>query len=325
MMKKKKNPYVQSDKHKMCRSIVCHADILGFKKKINNSFNDSSAQQCLEDLIKSTSDIYNKVDNEWKHFSPDIYSIYDIKFFSDNIIIGLPLRSDRLESTEGEFNIAVHIMSEYQLELANAGYFIRGGLSYGEHYMDQHYIFGKAYLDALDCDKEGDPPFIFLHDSVVKLFDKYVAKWAENKYFVFTEYNDLLQYKDSIIVNYLQTSFARFENGDSDEIIFNKVGCHRNSILKGLAEFRNNSKVKKKYESLARYHNYVCKKFSEKYLPRDIIHADQNSRYEEYDKRSVRCQKIKKYFIEIDEDPFECFSKIDKNKYKETIRNFGDE
>lgn len=110
------------------------------------------------------------------------HSHFVIKVFTDNIVIGYPLRS--VESFEGgyfELQAILEVLAEYQVGLAQEGFFIRGGIAYGNHYMDEDIVFGDALLEAVELNKRGEPPRLTLAKSAWKMVQKYLKDTGDIK------------------------------------------------------------------------------------------------------------------------------------------------
>ena len=51
-------------------------------------------------------------------------------------------------------------------------FFVRGGIAFGNHYMDNDIVFGNALVDAVSMDKCGGPPKISFTPSAIKIIKK---------------------------------------------------------------------------------------------------------------------------------------------------------
>src|SRR5438128_192013 len=62
--------------------------------------------------------------------------LYAVKVFTDNIVIGHPVHED----AESELGHIFEQLASFQLEMATAGFFVRGGVSIGQLYMDKNIV-----------------------------------------------------------------------------------------------------------------------------------------------------------------------------------------
>ena len=110
-------------------SICVFMDVLGFSSTQKESIEPEILQ---ENLTRFHSVIKQKIDslNERKE-----YSIWEMKIFTDNIVLGSSFQHIRHES------IVMHLaldIADYQWAMAKDGYFVRGGLAMGHLFMDEY-------------------------------------------------------------------------------------------------------------------------------------------------------------------------------------------
>ena len=146
------------DNPKLVNSMVCAIDILGFSQMISDSCRDGYGDQLLKDI--------NYLINKNKQcVVPNKYSQGNIKIYTDNMIIGYPIKDDG----EAELNEILDNVSEYQFNLSLEGLFVRGGVSVGDFYINEDIVFGPALLDAHNTEsKLACYPRIILDDKTVK-------------------------------------------------------------------------------------------------------------------------------------------------------------
>ena len=105
----------------LINSIVCAIDILGFSQMIINSCNKGKGGKLLREI--------NYLINKNKQcIIPNKYSQGKIKIYTDNMIVGYPIKGDG----EEELNEILDNVSEYQFNLSLEGLFVRGGISVGD-------------------------------------------------------------------------------------------------------------------------------------------------------------------------------------------------
>jgi hypothetical protein len=95
MLKSKEtiNPYECDPSPKMIPSFVCYADILGYSSMSQDAISSGIGNNFLTRLHAALAKAYERIRDNSKGFSE--YSQYSVKVFTDNIVIGYPLRSKR--------------------------------------------------------------------------------------------------------------------------------------------------------------------------------------------------------------------------------------
>jgi hypothetical protein len=186
---------------------------------------------------------------------------YALKIFTDNIVLGYPLQRPHFDHGEPELGDIFGTFAEFQAGLAMEGFFIRGGIAFGEHYMDDDIVFGKALLEAVEQDKGGGPPRITIAPSALEKLDRQLAFYGEPERAPHNEY--LLKDSDGgIFLNYLSEAFYAFPEGG---ILLDMIEGHQNALIEGLKTYKSNPGVRAKFEWAARYHNFVCNDYAERY------------------------------------------------------------
>lgn len=252
------NPY-SSDSPKLLDSAVCFIDILGFSQLSNEALSNDFGNEFLIRINNALSNAYENIRKKAKDWNGEIS--FSIKAFTDNIVIGYPLRRFELDCGEPEIGRIFNILSVYQVNLALEGFLTRGGIAVGKHYMNKDIVYGDALLEAVKQDKTGGPPCVSLSKSATDLIKKHMSFYtnadsAPHSY-------DLLEDSDgTIYINYLQEAFIGFPDAG---IFFEIFEGHRKTLVSGLEKYQNNQTIKSKYEWAARYHNYVCEEMVSKY------------------------------------------------------------
>lgn len=242
---------------KMLPSFVCYVDILGFTELSSEALKNNNGDKFLNQLKSALSLAYARIrDQSIKH---DKSEAFKIKVFTDNIVVGYPIALSSLGKGESELGDIFSIFSEFQVALSMEGFLVRGGISFGEHYMDDDIVFGKASLEAINQDKGGGSPCISLAPSAIKQLRHHLGfysetNWAPQTYF-------LLEDSDgTIFLNYLQEAFIAFPEGG---IFFDIFEEHKKMLEHGLKKYNGKPDIVSKYEWAARYHNYICENFAE--------------------------------------------------------------
>ncbi len=253
------NPYDQgSGPPRMLRSFVCYADILGYTSLSEKAIGTGHGGQFLNRLRLALSRAYERIRNHAELYGGR--NLFAIKCFTDNIVVGYPLRNPEFGYGEPEFGHVLQIFAELQAGLAMEGFFVRGGIACGDHYMDKDIVFGNALLDAVKLDKSGGPPRLALHgsalDEVRKQLDLFYPS-AEHS----LHYHELLQDADgTLFINYLNEAFAVFPEGG---VFYDLIEDHKLTVNHNLEKYRTIPDIRAKYEWAACYHNFVCREFAE--------------------------------------------------------------
>ena len=192
---KLKNPYEYGAAHpKSIRSVVCHADILGYKQMIE----DTGCDDVLYRLHVAWLEV-----REWLEKDDSINEIgvadYFFKVFSDNLVIGHPLSDygHRLE-----FHSIIELMSIIQAIFAKHNFFLRGAVAVGGFYANDYLVGGDAFMEAVQKDKAGQPPRIVLADSARDFMNSEMITYLQG--YRDGHFCDLLKDKeDCIFINYL--------------------------------------------------------------------------------------------------------------------------
>src|ERR1017187_2252043 len=133
-----RNPYHQKGQAPhVLRSIVIYMDVLGYgemaKRAETEGKQDAFLAKLYEALSESRKWLRDDELNQEVSLSRDFYAM---KAFTDNIIIGWPLVGYGRGDGEAEFGSAFFNISGFQLAMANAGFFVRGAISFGDAYVD---------------------------------------------------------------------------------------------------------------------------------------------------------------------------------------------
>lgn len=231
-------------------SVVLLLDILGYQAMVRQADDLSKQQAILAALHKALK----------RHRSRLVPKLsggqawYAVRAFTDNIVIGRPIFADG----ESELGHMLINSGEYQLALAREGFFVRGAITIGPHYMDEYAVFGPALIEAYDIEtKRAVYPRIVLSErarAFVKHHVGYYAGGAINA----PHDNELLVDDDGEwFVNYLDA--ARLDN-DPDLLPWYErfVLEHRRRLREQIIAHQQDRRVLEKYLWVGRYHNFVC-------------------------------------------------------------------
>lgn len=144
-----RNPYrIDGEDPSLKLSVFAFMDILGYRQMIRESERDGKQQEFLTALYKTLSNARGWLEDkdyaETHKFWPK--DLYALKAFTDNIVIGWPIRDDG-ESKTGQ---AFSKLGYFQFVMAIEGFFVRGAISIGDAYVDDIAVFGDALVQAYD-------------------------------------------------------------------------------------------------------------------------------------------------------------------------------
>ena len=254
---KNKNPYLKKP-NTLVTSFVCHSDILGYKE-----FSSKSNNRSLRKLKKALENSYREMLQNSGSGEGD-YAKFEMKTFTDNVVVGFPIRKPKWDYGEPELGDLLWLISRLQMSLAIEGFFVRGGIAYGKCYMDDHIVFGTAFVEAVQLDKSNGAPRIVFSKSARKAMKEHIKCYSGLVYQT-PHYHELLKDADGeYFVNYLAESLIAFPDGP---IFFDLIDAHKREVEKGLTEYRGKTDVFAKYEWAARYHNFFCEDLAKHHPP----------------------------------------------------------
>lgn len=284
------NPYNKSDSLTMLPSFVCYADILGYSHLSTNAINSGEAEIFLKSLRKALSSAYARIREHSKGIADDPF--YGVKVFTDNIVVGYPLHKPDWDYGEPELADILDTFSELQCSLAMEGFFLRGGIAFGDHYMDEDIVFGDALLEAVKQDKSGGAPCISLAKSAVEKVRRQLGFYGEDANWAPHHYHLLEDSDGTIFLNYLGEAFCAFPDAGP---FFEVIEAHQQHVTKGLIENKAVPGIRAKYEWAARYHNFVCRNFAERHPVPTAPDSDEFNAC-----ANEEAQKLLNYIIDIE-------------------------
>lgn len=255
-----RNPYHTEEQVPTLRdSVFVYMDILGYSDMIRESEELGTQQEVLSRLHTTLSK-----EREWledKMSPKELRALikkdsYALKAFTDNIVIGWPIRDDG----ESKFWSAFSKLGIFQLQMVTSGFFIRGAISVDNAYVDEITVFGKALTEA--CIGESSlavNPRIIFTASAMKVAREHLTHYSEPRHAPHTR--DILQDSDGQwFLNYLDCILiAENEQGP----YYNEFLKHKAIVEQMLQQHRGNPSIWSKYAWVAGYHNYFSDLHSE--------------------------------------------------------------
>lgn len=174
--------------------------------------------------------------------------------FSDSLIVAFPLTGPvDIEQTIGPAEV---MAARLQLALINRGFFLRGGLAFGDHYMDADFAFGPGLVEAVRLERSATSPRVVLSPQASAaeraVLERYYGGGAEAPQRQYL----LIDSEGTTFVSYLDVLVDTADDADQARWW---LARHREVVSEKLSMHAGDSRVQAKYEWVARYHNYVCR------------------------------------------------------------------
>ena len=257
-----RNPYQTQTGNAWVRpSWVVFLDILGFVESIRKAEENGEQVNHLKQLRSALAAAKEELtegieDDDWIR-DKDLPAPYVVKVFTDNIVLGFPIHDDG----EIEFGGMLARVGWYQYTLLKHGFFVRGGIAFGDLYMDDDVVYGKGLLDANDAEKTlARDPRIVLGPTAMEQVHTHLAWYAK---VAFSPHNEqLLVDSDSqMFVNYLAIPIDGLDKNALPAEYHNDLSKHRDLIITKLQEFSEVPTLWSKYAWVGTYHNLFCTEF----------------------------------------------------------------
>lgn len=246
-------------------SLVCYADILGWRSEICEALQEGRGLQHLREIRRMLSEVYNGVREKATAAFQGQPPNFEMKAFTDNIVVAFPTPKVAYDAGERELEFLLSVFAELQAILVSHGFLLRGAIAFGQHYMDEDFAYGDALLEAVKLEESGGPPRIVLARSALDLVKCHIGFWGEHVE-ITPHYHDLLLDADGhVFLDYLSEAFTIFPDGP---ILLEMVDMHRAVVERGLSRFKGDKRTMAKYEWMAGYQNFVCQRVVRRYSGR---------------------------------------------------------
>ena len=261
-MKDDNNPYLLGGQKNLVKSYCVFVDILGYSSEILNATQQGKQVEHFEKFYEVFLETTKTVrDSE----QPTIQT----KIFSDNILIGAPIGRGAFDD-ENQLGTLAVFLKYLQLDLTLEGYFLRGGWTLGEIFIDENIAYGEGLIKSYKLEQTTNYPRIEISSEIEPLIHKHFGYYANPKPTLQNTY--LLKNNDKIFINYLQ---GVTEQGDYGLIVdTDRLNKHKELIEERLKTFNLVPKIRSKHEWSAEYHNYFITEYLEpeyqKYLIENI-------------------------------------------------------
>lgn len=251
-----RNPYHGADSSRVLRSSVfAFIDFLGYTDLIKRAEREGRQQELFGEIYDAISDGRNFLEDKHegvlqiKEMLPKDF--YVLKAFTDNIVIGWPIRSD----AEVELGQAVSKLMNFQFSMSIRGFFVRGAISIGNAFIDDIAVFGDALTAAYAGEaKLARDPRIVLTEKSVAATKHHLTYYGDPKHA--PQASDLLCDADGQwFVNYLESVMIAV-----DEVgpFYEEFAKHKDAVEVKLKMYASDPVVFQKYAWVANYHNFFC-------------------------------------------------------------------
>jgi len=133
----------------MEKSVVFYADILGFEEILKKDGENDSVLSAIKDAIAQSLKLGNSlstiIEKSWFH---QLMGNYRYRMFSDNLYLSFKYNEESKEMLKLSTMLVSLWARFYQFSLLSKRIFLRGAISYGSDYFDEHIIFSKALVKA---------------------------------------------------------------------------------------------------------------------------------------------------------------------------------
>lgn len=227
--------------------LVAFIDILGFRDLLDRSVESEDIAENLHNALKRIMEL--KKENEFNSYY-DYESYYEscveISTFSDSIAISYPI------DYKGGLFLILCDLAHLQLDLAQQGVLIRGGITIGQLYHKDDIIYGPAFIEAYNLEhKKAIYPRIIIEED--KLFDGIIKTKNCSDIELEIEYFESCLNKDEDGFFYLDILRQASEVNDYYDLLaqFKKI------IVLGLECSSGEDSIGSKYKWLKKYFNEV--------------------------------------------------------------------
>lgn len=264
-----RNPYHASAEPKLQRSVFVFMDILGYSDLMIQSEKNGTQHETLHSLHRALSKGRKWLDDAIPKELQCLVKTdrYALKAFTDNIVIGWPVRDD----AESELGDAFFKIGAFQFQMALEGYFVRGAISVGDAYVDEIAVFGGALMEAYHGESmQARDPRIILVKSAVEVTKRHLKYYGNPKSAPHVR-EVLCDVDGQWFLNYLECIlWAEDEQGP----FFDDLLRHKAEVEKKLLEHKANPPIWSKYAWVATYHNYFCNLHSQHFGEEHKVKAD---------------------------------------------------
>ena len=157
---------INCEEKKFDNYIIAYLDFLGFAEKMKEEHSFESLQK-LKLLLKGAESVADSISSANK------INDFDIKIFSDNVVIAQKIESSNLSN---QITCLINLIGSIQLHaLIYFDFLIRGGITIGELFIDSTVVWGTGLIEAYSIENSlANYPRILLSSKLLKEYDSCV-------------------------------------------------------------------------------------------------------------------------------------------------------
>jgi len=106
-------------------------DVLGYTEMAQRAYDTGNQEIFLRQLYEALEEGQRWLSDDDSETWPLDRNRYALKAFTDNIVIGWPVR----DNAESELGATFSMLTFFQLQMVNHGFFLRGAVSLGDAYV----------------------------------------------------------------------------------------------------------------------------------------------------------------------------------------------
>jgi len=243
------------------KAIVTFIDILGFKDLVK-----CKSSQEIHEILKILEQAATPGEQDKWLYAPET------KVFSDSII---RIRKINTKANIGlQIGILFHELSDLidaQVKLICNNTLIRGGVTFGDIFVDDNQIYGPAFIRAHDLEsKFANYPRVVVDPALIREFKKNNLLRNENHSLKqeSSYIKEMIRLgDDGLYFNDYLRSFVT-ENPDLYLVFLKK---HREIISESIKKYKDHNEIIKKYLWMANYHNILIDELKKKYKAKEYL------------------------------------------------------
>ncbi len=240
-------PYVDAhDKPRLRVSVTGFLDVLGFSQFSTAAGTIEASQAFLEKVSAALSESRAFVRTAFANHPLADPKLWALKFFSDNLVFAFPADGET-SAQEEVAQFAIQCVQRYQLQMAVAGFFVRGAMTLGPICLTDEIIFGTSLIESYALEsKTSIVPRVILARPLQDVLAR-TARTASPAAAV-----SICRDIDGWwFVNYLQAAQG------PEGINWDLIERHKMSVLESLTKTTGHD-VLPKFGWSCRYHNVFC-------------------------------------------------------------------
>lgn len=172
-------------------------------------------------------------------------------WFTDNAVVGAPfIHPDDTEDLIG----GAEVSAAYLLLVCwGQGFLGRGAITFGEHYMDDSFVYGPALIEAVKLEKQARWPRVVLGESAIELERHHSTYYSGT--LQSTQNSCLLRDEEDVV--FVDHLGIYIDEEDDLDVRDHYLKLHKRATIEGLAKHPRYSEPWLKWRWLADYQNYA--------------------------------------------------------------------